>query len=139
MWLLHGTTYARAERIVQLGPDINYIEPGEALIAENFSFTVEGWPSAVGDSVAYALGKAIAFPDEQGPALVAVDVFETILRMAMVEHLSLYGDLFEYNKDADVSILIALCAGMIQFDPGPALDHLLAEWGTFAMEIRGVQ
>jgi len=95
-------------------------------------------PSAIGDSVSYARGKAVAFPNERGPAVVAVDVPEEVVRMAAVEHLSLFGDLIEYDEGADVSELVALCGGVIQLDPGPALDSLLAQWAALVREIRGV-
>jgi hypothetical protein len=137
MWLLHGTTLARARSIVQRGPDIHFVEPGGIGIAENFSFTAEGTPSAVGDSLRYARGKAAAFPNELGPAVVAVDVPEELVRMAAAEHLSLFGGLIEYGEGAEASELVALCGGVIQFDPGPALDGLLANWGSLAKEIRG--
>jgi hypothetical protein len=122
MWLLHGTTLARAERILQHGPDIHFVEPGGTGIAENFSFTAEGTPSAVGEPLSYARGKAVAFPNERGPAVIAIDVPDEIVRMAAVEHLSLFGDLIEYDEGADVGELVNLCGGIIQFDPGPALD-----------------
>ncbi len=138
MWLLHGTTRARAESVVQHGPDVTFVEPGGRGIAENFSFTAEGKPSAVGDSLSYARGKAAAFPNELGPAVVAVEVPDDVVRMAAVEHLSLYAGLIEYNEGADVGELVALCGGVVQFDPGPALDSLLARWGSLVKEIRGV-
>ena len=138
MWLVHGTTRLRAESIVLHGPDVNFVEPRGRGIAENFSFTAEGTPSAVGDSVDYARGKAIAFPNELGPAVVAVDVPNDVVRMAAVEHLSLYAGFIEYDEGADVRKLVALCGGVVQFDPGPALDSLLAKWGSLAKEIRGV-
>jgi hypothetical protein len=138
MWLLHGTTRARAESIEGHGPDVRFVEPGSTRIAENFSFTVEGALSAVGDSLAYARGKAAAFPNERGAAVVAVDAPEDVVRMAAVEHLSLFGGLIEYDEGADLAELVALCGGVIQFDPGPALDSLLAMWRTLTKEIRGV-
>jgi hypothetical protein len=138
MWLLHGTTHARAERIDQHGPDVNFVEPGGGCIAENFSFTVEGTVPAVGDSLTYARGKAAAFPNERGAAIIAVDVPEEVVRMAALEHLSLFAGLIEYDEGAEVAELVALCGGVIQFDPGPALNSLLATWGVLAKEIRGV-
>jgi hypothetical protein len=138
MWLQHGTTLARAESIVRHGPKINFVEPGGIGVAENFSFTAEGTPSAVGDSLTYARGKAAAFPNEHGPAVVAVDVPEAVVRMAAVEHLSLFGGLIEYDEGAAIDELVALCGGVIQFDPGSALDSLLAKWGSLVKEIRGV-
>jgi hypothetical protein len=138
MWLLHGTTRTRAESIFQRGPDVNFVEPGGLGIAENFSFTAEGMPSAVGDSVAYARGKGTAFPNELGPAVVGVDVPDDVVRMAAVEHLSLYAGVIEYDEGADLVELVALCGGVVQFDPGPALDSLLARWGSLVKEIRGL-
>lgn len=138
MWLLHGTTRARAEDIVQHGPNVNFVEPGGRGIAENFSFAAEGSPSAVGDPLAYARGKAVAFPNEFGPVVVAVDVPDDVVRMAAVEHLSLFAGLIEYDEGADLSQLVTLCGGVIQFDPGPALESLLTMWGSLTKEIRGV-
>lgn len=138
MWLLHGTTLARAENIIQRGPDVNFAEPGGVGIAENFSFTAEGKPSAVGDSITYARGKAMAFPNERGPAIVVVDVPDDIVRMATLEHLSLFAGLIEYDEGAELGELVSLCGGVIQFDPGPALDQLLMRWGVLLKEMRGV-
>ncbi len=138
MWLLHGTTRARAKSIEEHGPDIHFVEPGGVDSAENFSFTVEGTPSAIGESRTYARGKAAAFPNEGGPAILAVDVPEEVVGMAAVEHLSLFRGLIEYDEGAGVAELITLCGGVLQFDPGPALDSLSAMWGVLAKEIRGV-
>ena len=138
MWLLHGTTAARAERIVTRGADLTFREPGGGGAAENFSFTAEGTPSDLGDSATYALGKAAAFPSERGPAVVAVDVPNEVVRAAVLEHLSLFGGFVEYDKGAELVELVGLCGGVVQFDPGPALGRLLALWPTLAKEIRGV-
>lgn len=138
MWLLHGTTLARAESIDLHGPDLRFVEPEMSVIAHNFSFTAEGIPSAIGDAYSYARGKSAAFPNERGPAVIAVDVHERTVRLAAVEHLSLFRGLIEYDDEANVAELVALCGGVIQFDPGPAIDELLATWETLAKEIRGV-
>ncbi len=138
MWLLHGTTRARAENIVQNGPNLRFVEPGGVGVAENFSFTAEGTPSALGASVAYASGKATAFPNERGPALVVVDVPDEVVRAAALEHLSLFAGLIKYDATAETGELIALCGGVIQFDPGAALNSLTATWGALVKEIRGV-
>ena len=58
--------------------------------------------------------------------------------MAAVEHLSLYAGFIEYDEGADVGELVVLCGGVVQFDPGPALETLLARWGSLVKEIRGV-
>jgi hypothetical protein len=60
------------------------------------------------------------------------------VRLAVIEHLSLFGELIEYDEGTDVRKLVALCGGVIQFDPGPALDSLIAKWGSLVKEIRGV-
>ncbi len=138
MWLLHGTTLARAEQIILRGPDVDYIEPGGFGTAENFSFTAEGTQSALGDSVTYAQGKSLAFPNEHGPAIVAVNVPEEIVRAAVLEHLSLFADLIEYDEHDELDELVALCGGVVQFDSGSALDDLLAQWAALKKEIRGV-
>ena len=138
MWLLHGTTQTRAMSILSQGPNVSFIEPGGFGTARNFSFTAEGTPSAVGESVAYARGKANAFPKELGPAIVAVNVPDEIVRLAVLEHLSLFGGLIEYDEGEDLNHLVALCGGVIQFDPGPALDSLLALWDSLEKVIRGV-
>jgi hypothetical protein len=46
--------------------------------------------------------------------------------------------LIEYDEGANVRELVALCGGVVQFDPGLALDRLLARWGSLVKEIRGV-
>ena len=46
--------------------------------------------------------------------------------MAAIKHLSLFAGLIEYDEGADVAELVALCGGVIQLDPGSALDSLLA-------------
>src|SRR4051794_30281181 len=115
MWLLHGTTRTRAERIVRDGPDVNFVEPGGmGITAENISFCVEGTPSDLGEAADYALRKARAFPDEGGAVVVAVDVPETIARAAMVEHLFAYGDSVLPHEADDVTRLIGRCNGVIQ-------------------------
>lgn len=138
MWLLHGTTRARAERILQQGPDVNFVEPGDTRGAENFTFTVEGTRSDLGASVVYALGKAAEFTNERGPAVVLVDVPDDIVRHATLEHLALFEGIISYNIADGLNDLVALCGGVVQFDPGPILDNLLAMWATLAKEIRGV-
>jgi hypothetical protein len=61
-----------------------------------------------------------------------------VVRMAAVEHLPLYSGFIEYDEGADVGELVALCGGVLQFAPGPALDSLLARWVSLVKEIRGV-
>ena len=139
MWLLHGTTRFRGEAIIATGPDIGYIEPGgEGVIAENFSECVEGWGSALGRAEEYARNKNRGFPDEGGGVVVAIDVPDKLVRMAAREHLALYAGIFPVDPNATLMGLLASCGGVIQFDPGPALDQLLGRWGKLPKEIRGV-
>jgi hypothetical protein len=50
----------------------------------------------------------------------------------------LYPGIIEYDDGTDIGEFVALCGGVVQFDPGPALDSLLARWGSLLKEIRGV-
>lgn len=107
-------------------------------MAENVTFTAGGVRSALGAAAAYARGKAETFPAERGPAVVAVDVPDDVVRQAALGHLALFNGLISCNMTADLGELVAACGGVVQFDPGPALDRLLATWGTLSKEIRGV-
>jgi hypothetical protein len=144
MWLLHGTTRARAEAIISRGPDIHYVEPGGLTEAENFSFCIEGHPSVLRPAEEYARGKARAFPADRGAVILAVDVPDAVVEMAARE---LMGPLQDYLaamvEDGpapadDLPALLRSCGGVIQFDPGPALESLLAAWAGLPKEIRSV-
>ena len=63
---------------------------------------------------------------------------DELVRTAALEHLSLFKGLIVYDESAILEVLAALCGGVIQFDPGPALNSLINRWGTLAKEIRGV-
>lgn len=140
MWLLHGTTRLRAERILRYGPDVTFVEPGGIDIAGNFSFSIEGERSAIGDARAYACGKGATFPNELGAAIVAADVPEEIVWLAAREHLSPFIEMgvIEYDEFRGDEEFVRLCGGVIQFDPGPALGQLMEQWASLAKEIRGV-
>lgn len=142
MWLLHGTTRDRADGILRVGPDIDFIEPGGGAVpAENVSFTLGDSATSLGEATTYAREKARNNPSEGGPAVVAVDVPDDIVRAAAVEHLEAYrtyGLSIEYDGNAAVAELVALTGGYVQFDRGPALTELLAAWGALTKEIRGV-
>lgn len=77
--LLHGTTKQRAERIAITGPDPDFIEPGGGPRAEGFSTCLEFGPFPLGLPEEYARQKAAGFPDEGGPAILAVDVPDDII------------------------------------------------------------
>lgn len=142
MWLLHGTTRNRADSILMTGPDIDFVEPGGGSVtAENFSFTLGDSATSLGEAATYARDKAKNNPSEGGPAVVAVDAPDDIVRAATVEHLEaykVYGLVIEYDEGASVTELVALTGGYVQFDRGPALTQLLAVWGALTKEIRGV-
>lgn len=73
--LRHGTTRARAERIVAIGPDPSFRQVGDpqGVTAEEFAMTGPG-PSAVGSCETYAKKKALLFPDEGGPVILEVEM-----------------------------------------------------------------
>jgi hypothetical protein len=119
MILLHGTTRARAEALLQYGPDPQYQEPGGQAWDDGFSMAVEGGPFLFGSPEDYARGKARQFPDEGGPVVLAVDVPDEIVQQA-------------------VSEWFPLAQGLVQFDPGAGLEELLAAWPTLGKEIRSV-
>lgn len=144
MWLLHGTTRLRAERIVQSGPDVYFVEPGCDDSQENFSTCIEGHVSAVGDSEEYARGKARQNPSDRGPALLAIDVPEEIVLSAAREHLAAFDDVYSGRvrfdwRQATPARLLAACAGAVHFVPGPTLERLLAVWDELTKEIREVR
>jgi hypothetical protein len=119
MILLHGTTRARAEQILQHGPDPNYQEPGGQAGNEGFSMNLESGPFFFGTPEDYARGKAKEFPGEGGPVILVVDVPDEIVQRA-------------------ASPWFPLSQGLVQFDSGAGLEELIAAWPTLAKEIRSV-
>ena len=119
MILLHGTTRQRAERIIQQGPDPSFQEPGGRDVSEEFSMNLEIGPFLFGSVEAYARGKAWQFPTEGGPAVLAVDIPESIVRLAESEW-------FPIDQ------------GLVQFDLGAGLEELLAAWPDLVKTIRNV-
>jgi hypothetical protein len=117
--LLHGTTRHRAERIVIEGPDPDFIEPGGGARAEGFSTYLEGGPFPLDPPEKYACDKAALFPGEGGAAIVAVDVPDDIIALA-------------------VDPYFPLSQGLVQFDEGAGLEELRAAWPTLHKEIRPV-
>jgi len=108
--LRHGTTRRRAEAILRDGPDPNYKEPGSSEPAEGFSTArIQGsYPYGSPDDV--AAGKARLFPHEGGPAIVEIEVPESIVRKA---------DL----------------GGEVRFDPGFGIEELLTAWPSIPKRI----
>lgn len=113
--LLHETTRLRAERIVQIGPDPNFMEPG-GFQACAFSTCLESGPFLLGTPADYARGKAL-LPDEGGPVILAIEVPDEIIVLA-------------------VDPLFPLSQGIVQFDLGDGLEQLQAAWSSLQVEIR---
>lgn len=118
--LLHGTTRHRAERIQAHGPDPSFVEPGGSARAEGFSTYLEHGPFLFGSPEDYACRKAADFPNEGGAAILAVDVPDHIIALAV-------NDWFPLSQ------------GLVQFDDGTGLDELVAVWSTLWKEIRPVE
>jgi len=112
--LLHGTTRLRAERIVAGGPDPILTGP------EGFSTYLEGGPFPFRYVGGIRHRKATAFPNEGGPAILAVDVPDEIIALTVDEYFP-------------------LSQGLIQFDEGAGLGELRAVWSTLVKEILSVE
>ncbi len=119
--LLHGTTRHRAERIIARGPDPDFIEPGGGTRAEGFSTCLEFGPFLLGTPKEYACRKAAGFPNEGGPAILAVDVPDDIIALAVDE------------------VYFPLSQGVVQFDLNAGLEELRAAWSTLPKHIVSVE
>lgn len=126
--LHHGTTRARAERLLVVPPDAFYREPGESpdVRDRGFSATVAGAPDlGLGTAEGYAREKALNFPDQGGPAILEVDVPVWIV------------DLVRTHPD----LSLAAETGEIRFVPrerrlpGVGLDELRAVWLTLQKRV----
>jgi hypothetical protein len=120
-FLLHGTTRRRAVQIQARGPDPDFIEPGGGSRAEGFSTCLQGGPFPLGTPEEYARRKAAAFPDEGGPVILAVDVPDEIIALAVDE------------------VYFPLSQGVVQFDEGAGLEELRAAWPTLPKDIIPVE
>jgi hypothetical protein len=120
--LLHGTTRARAERIVAEGPDLDFVEPGGIETDDGFSGYLESYPGPfpIGAPIDYARDKAAVFPAEGGPVILAVDVPDDIIALAVDE------------------VYLPLSEGLVQFNRGAGWEELRAAWPSLAKEIRSV-
>jgi hypothetical protein len=112
--LLHGTTRYRAERIMADGPDPDRCGP------EGFSTYLESGPFLFGSPEEYACGHAAASPDEGGGAILAVDVPDDMIALAIDEYFP-------------------LGQGLVQFDQGAGLQELRDAWPSLWKEIRPVE
>ena len=83
--LRHGTTRQRAERILQTGPDPQFLEPGAVRTREKFGFSMARIKETydLGGPEAYARSKAQNFPQEGGPALMEVEVPNSIVMLGI--------------------------------------------------------
>lgn len=118
--LLHGTTRYRAECIAATGPDANFVEPGGGARAEGFSTYLEHGPFPLSTPEEYACGKAALFPSERGAAILAVDVPDDIIALAVNEYFP-------------------ISQGVVQFDEGAGLEELQGAWSSLWKEIREVE
>lgn len=96
--LLHGTTQQCAEQIAANGPDPDFVEPGEQTRAEGFSTCLECGPFPLGTPEEYAHCKAALFSNEAGPAIVAVDVPDDIIELAVSEYFPLTQGIVQFDE-----------------------------------------
>jgi hypothetical protein len=108
--LRHGTTMRRAEAILRNGPNLNFKEPGGPYLAEGFSAARVQTEHPQGMPEEIAAGKARLFPTEGGPAIIELEVPESIVRQA---------DL----------------VGEVRFEPGFGFEELLAAWPSLTKRI----
>jgi hypothetical protein len=108
--LRHGPTRQRAEAILRDGPDPSYKEPGGFDTAGGFSTARLHGPFPFGSPEVIAAGKAQQFPNEGGPAILEIEVPESIVQIADM-------------------------GGEVRFDPGVGLEELLATWPSLPKRI----
>ncbi len=117
MILLHGTTLHRAKRILQVGPDPRFREPGGQATEDGFSACLESGPFHFGMPDDYARGKAREFPGEGGAVIIALEVPDEIVQRSAIKWFP-------------------LSQGLVQFDSGSGLEELLAVWHEVARTAR---
>lgn len=120
--LHHGTTLKRAERIIQVGPDPKYVEPGALFYdpAEGFSMGKPGAPDVgLKTPEDYARLKATNFPNEGGPVILEVEVPGWIVDIVL----------------SDLFLDAATESGEVRFSPGYGLDELLQAWPALTKRI----
>ena len=88
--------------------------------SDGFSTNLESGPFHFGRPEDYARAKANQFPEEGGPVILAVDIPDEVIELAV-------NDWFPLSQ------------GLVQFDPSAGLEDLMAVWSSLAMEIRSVQ
>lgn len=107
--LWHGTTKLRAEHILHNGPDTNLVVGGDS--AYGLSTAHPYGPYPLGDPKDYARGKARNFPQEGKPAILEIDVPESIIALAVQP------------------------GGEVWFGPGFGLEELLAAWSQISKKV----
>jgi hypothetical protein len=121
--LHHGTTLRRAERIIRLGPDRRYVEPGGTyyIPAEGLSTFPAGFkPLDSPDAEEYARRKANNFPNEGGAVILEIEVPDWLV------------DYFRNHPDGRYYIADS---GEIRFELGMGLEQLLQEWPNLTKRI----
>ena len=103
------------------GPNVDYIEPGGRVPANEFSTLLEdARTDIVGSAGEYAIKKAKNFPAERGPAVLVIDVPDEIVDLAFDQYLP-------------------RAQGLAQFDlEGEALRRLLEAWDGLTKYIRKI-
>ena len=118
--LLHGTTLRRAESIFRYGRDLRYREPCGVDEASEFSMNRESGPFPLMHPREYAIGKAEKFPNEGGPALLAVDVPEELIELTIDEWFPAEN-------------------GVVVFDDRHGIRQLLEKWDELSKEIHVIR
>lgn len=113
--LLHGTTRHRAKQIAAHGPDPKCCGP------YGFSTYLEAGPFPLLPPDEYARRKAALFPNDEGPAILAIDVPDDIIALAVDE------------------VYFPRSQGLVQFDEDAGLEELRVAWSTLWKEIRSVE
>lgn len=78
---------------------------------------LEVGPFLLGTPEEYARLKAAGFPEEGGPVILAIEVPDDIIKLAIDE------------------VYLPLSQGVVQFDEGAGLEELLAAWTTLPKRI----
>lgn len=120
--LHHGTTLHRAQRIVAIGPDPNYVEPGGVRRWDEPGFSarrVDIQVNAVGSPEEYARLKASNFPNEGGPVILEMEVPVEVIAVL----------------EADPLAKFAMDSGDACFDPAVGMPELLAVWPTIVKRV----
>jgi hypothetical protein len=89
--LWHGTTFKRASSILAQGPSRTWCEPGEDRRHDPAFWAVDATQpqreQALGTADEYARRKALAFPNESGPAIVEFAISRELYEKFMEDFL----------------------------------------------------